>query len=109
MLTSEELEGIRGEFTSRGSDLPDPAGSFVMGAFSSGRLVGFAAVQAQIHMEPFRCWDPHAFCGLERATEREILARVGPVSVFLVAESRVASLAELFEFKPVSAFKKELL
>lgn len=74
VLEQSEWAALAGEFSGRGTVLPNPGCSFIVGAFKdSGEIAGFMVCQQQIHAEPLTLYDPRAFRGLLREVERQLL------------------------------------
>lgn len=100
LLTTEERAGIVEEFSSRGFRAPGPE-ALVMGAFRDGILSGFQVLQPQLHAEPLVVYDPHCVKGLSQAIDELVQGALGAGSrYFVLAEGRVAELAEGLGWKP---------
>lgn len=98
VLTPDEIATIAPVFADFGAALPDPRTSFIMGALSDGKVVGFLVVQLSVHAEPMWIEPGHeaVFNSLVHATERTIAERAGECDVYLFAPAgKVARLAQL--------------
>src|SRR5258708_5561022 len=93
ILTIEETATLVPVFEEFGAAMPDPRTSFIMGALSNGKVVGFLVVQLCVHAEPMWIEPGHeaVFEFIVHATERTIGERAGECDVFLFAPAgRVA-------------------
>lgn len=73
VLASSEWGLVEPDYRERNVALPDPAHSFIVGAFEdSGELAGFMVCQAQIHAEPLLLKNPYAYRGILRCLEAEL-------------------------------------